>query len=60
MSELSERFGELDPEATYVLVCERGTKTAHLAERMQSEGYEAYSFRGGARALRTKAREGET
>lgn len=58
-SELSEGFGELDPEATYVLVCEEGTRTAHLAERMQAEGYEAYSFRGGARALRRHARERE-
>ena len=56
-SELSEDFGELDPESTYVLVCERGTKTAHLAERMQAEGYEAYSFRGGARALQRQAEE---
>lgn len=53
--ELSEDFEELDPEPTYVLVCERGTKTAHLAERMQAAGYEAYSLRGGARALRERA-----
>lgn len=51
-AELSEAFGELDRERTYVLLCEEGTRTAHLAERMQRAGYEAYSYRGGARALR--------
>ncbi len=51
-SELSESFGELDPERTYVLCCEEGTRTAHLAERMQAEGYEAYSLRGGIRRIR--------
>jgi thiamine biosynthesis protein ThiI len=51
-SELSAGFDELDPEPTYVLCCEEGTRTAHLAERMQAEGYEAYSLRGGIRRLR--------
>lgn len=58
-AELSERFGELEPEPTYVLVCEEGTRTAHLAERMQAEGYEAYSLRGGARALRKRSGEAQ-
>ncbi len=54
-SELSASFDELDPERTYVLCCERGTRTAHLAERMQAAGYEAYSLRGGVRRLRREA-----
>jgi len=58
--ELSEDFGQLDPELTYVLYCEVGTKTAHLAERMQSAGYEAYSVQGGVRALRRRENRGET
>lgn len=53
-AELSEAFGELERERTYVLLCEEGTKTAHLAERMQRAGYEAYSYRGGARVLRRR------
>lgn len=57
-TELSEDFGELDPELTYVLYCEVGTKTAHLAERMQSEGYEAYSVQGGVRGLRRRENGG--
>ncbi|MFW6193722.1 MAG: tRNA uracil 4-sulfurtransferase ThiI, partial [Gemmatimonadota bacterium] len=58
-SELSESFRELDPEETYVLYCEQGTKTAHLAERMQAEGYEAYSVRGGVDGVRRLREEGE-
>ncbi len=42
----------LDPGRCYVLYCELGLKTAQLAEKLQSAGYEAYSFKGGVRALR--------
>jgi thiamine biosynthesis protein ThiI len=38
-----------------VLYCEFGLKTAQLAEKMQSAGYEAYSFKGGLRAVREYA-----
>jgi thiamine biosynthesis protein ThiI len=41
----------LDRERTYVLYCAHGTQTAHLAERLQREGVEAYSFRGGVRGV---------
>ena len=40
----------------YVLVCEFGLKSAHLAERMRAEGLEARHFRGGLRALVAHAR----
>lgn len=50
--ELEREFGDLDRDATYVLYCEQGVRTAQIAERMQRAGYEAYSFRGGAPALR--------
>ena len=43
---------ELSKEPTYVLYCDAGVQTAHLAEVMQRLGYEAYSFRGGAVRLR--------
>lgn len=59
-SRLSESFDELDPDRTYVLYCEQGTKSAHLAERMQAEGYEAYTVRGGVAGLRRIRQEGET
>ncbi len=32
---------------SYVLYCEFGLKSAHLAELMRREGFEAYHFRGG-------------
>ncbi|MGD2216248.1 MAG: tRNA uracil 4-sulfurtransferase ThiI [Gemmatimonadales bacterium] len=50
----------LEKDQTYVLYCDLGLKTAHLAEKMQRAGYEAYSFKGGVRALRgyAKARTG--
>jgi thiamine biosynthesis protein ThiI len=50
--ELERGLGKLDRDATYVLYCEQGVRTAQLAERMQRAGFEAYSFRGGAPSLR--------
>jgi thiamine biosynthesis protein ThiI len=50
--EVAPRMKELTKDRTYVLYCEYGTQTAHLAELMQRVGYEAYSFRGGASRLR--------
>lgn len=55
--ELSRGFGELAREKTYVLYCNEGVRSAYLAERMQARGFEAYSFRGGMRALRRYAEE---
>ena len=52
--ELLNNFGKLDRDPKYVLYCAHGIQTAYLAERMQRSGYEAYSFRGGASALRRK------
>lgn len=48
---LMQEYRKLDKEAVYILYCSRGIQTPHLAERMQREGYEAYSFRGGAPAI---------
>ena len=39
-------------EREYVLVCELGLKSAHLAELMREAGLRASHFRGGTRALR--------
>jgi tRNA uracil 4-sulfurtransferase len=50
--DLLRRFGRLDRDRRYVLYCAHGIQTAHIAERMQRAGFEAYSFRGGAGALR--------
>jgi len=55
VDDLNLGFRDLDRELTYVLYCAEGTSTAHLAERMQAEGYEAYSFRHGVRGVRRLA-----
>jgi thiamine biosynthesis protein ThiI len=50
--ELARDFKRLDKNRTYLLYCAHGIQSAHLAERMQRHGYEAYSFKGGVTALR--------
>ena len=50
--ELLQRFRELDRDRHYVLYCTYGIQTAHIAEKMQRAGYEAYSFRGGVGGVR--------
>jgi len=41
----------LDRGKTYVVYCEIGLKSAHLAYRMREAGLDAYNFRGGLAAL---------
>jgi thiamine biosynthesis protein ThiI len=47
-----EAFPTFARDRTYVLYCEFGLKSAHLAELMVREGLRAYHFRGGTRAIR--------
>lgn len=49
--ELARDFRKLDKAKKYVLYCAHGMQSAHLAEKMQRFGYEAYSFRGGVGRL---------
>jgi thiamine biosynthesis protein ThiI len=49
--ELARDFKKLDKSRKYVLYCAHGMQSAHLAEKMQRFGYEAYSFRGGTARL---------
>jgi tRNA uracil 4-sulfurtransferase len=49
--ELARDFKKLDKNRKYVLYCAHGMQSAHLAEKMQRFGYEAYSFKGGAGRL---------
>jgi thiamine biosynthesis protein ThiI len=44
-------YAAFDREATYVLVCEFGLKSAHLAERMRETGLRAWNFAGGFASL---------
>ncbi|HUH13119.1 MAG TPA: tRNA uracil 4-sulfurtransferase ThiI [Longimicrobiales bacterium] len=53
--ELLKSYRALDKAPTYVLYCMHGIQSAHLAEKMQRHGYEAYSFRGGVAGLRAWA-----
>lgn len=50
--ELARDYKRLDRDRKYVLYCAHGIQSAHLAEKMQRSGYEAYSFKGGVAALR--------
>jgi thiamine biosynthesis protein ThiI len=50
--ELARDFKRLERDRKYVLYCAHGIQSAHLAEKMQRAGYEAYSFKGGVPALR--------
>jgi tRNA(Ser,Leu) C12 N-acetylase TAN1/rhodanese-related sulfurtransferase len=54
--ELFAERPDLDRDRIYVFYCEIGLKTAQLAEKLQRSGYDAYSFKGGVRALRSFAR----
>jgi tRNA uracil 4-sulfurtransferase len=45
-----------DRSRVYVLYCEFGLKSAHLAELMRAEGFETWNFRGGLRGLLVHAR----
>jgi thiamine biosynthesis protein ThiI len=57
IDELGRRYRELDKTRTYVLYCTYGTQTAYVAEFMQHNGYEAYSFQGGVRGMMRYAHE---
>ena len=51
-AEALRAYPSLPREREYVLVCELGLKSAHLAELMREAGFHAHHFRGGTRALR--------
>jgi thiamine biosynthesis protein ThiI len=46
-----KEYATLDRKRTYVLYCELGLKSAHLAERMREAGYRAFHFKGGIKDL---------
>ncbi|MFP4598789.1 MAG: tRNA uracil 4-sulfurtransferase ThiI [Persicimonas sp.] len=51
-----QNVGFLPQEATYLLFCEVGLKSAFLAERMRQAGFDAHSFRGGSHRLKKQTR----
>jgi tRNA uracil 4-sulfurtransferase len=50
--ELLATASDLEQGVRYVIVCEVGMRAAGIAEQLQRKGFEAYAFRGGARAFR--------
>jgi len=50
-----ETYASVDRDKTYVLYCEIGLKSAHLAELMRKEGLRAFHVRGGLKALQKMA-----
>jgi len=50
--EAMKAYPAFDRSKSYVLYCEFGLKSAHLAEQMRKDGFDASNFRGGTRALK--------
>jgi len=44
-------YSKFDPHRNYLVYCEFGLKSAHLAELMRKSGLNAHNFRGGLRRL---------
>ena len=50
-------YRSMDPGRRYVLYCEFGLKSGHLAELMRREGMQAWHFAGGLKALVSYAKD---
>jgi len=48
-------YPSFERDRTYVLYCDYGLMSAHLAGLMRKDGFDAFHFRGGTRALRKAA-----
>ncbi|HXK24151.1 MAG TPA: tRNA uracil 4-sulfurtransferase ThiI [Myxococcota bacterium] len=55
-SKALEAYPHFERGRRYVLCCEFGLLSAHLAERMRRDGFDAWHFSGGQRALMQAAR----
>ena len=49
--DLLKEFSTLSKDKTYLIYCGVGTQSVVIAEKMQAEGYEAFSLRGGVKSL---------
>jgi thiamine biosynthesis protein ThiI len=56
-AEALRAFPHFARDRVYVLTCEFGLLSAHLAELMRRERFDAYHFKGGLRALRRYAEQ---
>jgi thiamine biosynthesis protein ThiI len=52
-----EAWPSFDRGKTFVLYCDLGLMSAHLAELMRREGFDAFHVKGGTRALRHRLEE---
>lgn len=52
LSDAMRAYAHFDASQHYVVYCEFGLKSAHLADRMRSAGLDAQHFSGGEKALR--------
>jgi thiamine biosynthesis protein ThiI len=51
--EILSKISTYNKKDKFILYCPYGTQTALLAEKMQAQGFDAKSFRGGTKALKT-------
>jgi thiamine biosynthesis protein ThiI len=51
LAEALRLLDRLERDKTYVVYCEIGLKSAHLAYRMRQAGFDAYNFAGGLKPL---------
>lgn len=49
--DLLSEYKSLSKDPTYVLYCTHGTQSVVLAEKMQKDGYEAFSLKGGIKNI---------
>ncbi|MET3574413.1 rhodanese-like domain-containing protein [Bhargavaea ullalensis] len=47
LMELPERFGELDRDTEYVLICRSGGRSTMAAEFLEGQGYDVVNMTGG-------------
>lgn len=55
-ADFPELADSLDKDRRYVLFCDNGVHSTVLANMLQTAGYEAYSLRGGTRAMKDQVR----
>lgn len=59
-ADFAEVAGSLDKDRRYLLFCDNGVQSTMLANLLQTAGYEAYSLRGGTKAMKERVRAGTT
>jgi rhodanese-related sulfurtransferase len=50
VDEVAHRLTELDPDATIVMICRSGARSAEMADLLREHGYDAHNMSGGMQA----------